>query len=165
VRARRSRVFSGDLFPNYSRQFFSAVRKAPNLKWLHAFNVGVDHPIYTEMLGRGVRVTTSAGSTADPIAQTAITGLLMLARPFQQWLTNQRERRWEPIRTELPGICADRPPSSSASATSGNEIARLARALGLIVIGIRRSPRKPDDPVDELYPPERCTTCCRARTG
>src|SRR6476646_7924992 len=41
--------FSGDVFPDHSRQFFSAVRKAPHLKWLHAFNVGVDHPIYAEL--------------------------------------------------------------------------------------------------------------------
>ena len=46
----------------------------------------MDHPIYTEMLGRGVRLTTSSGSTAEPIAQTAITGLLMLARNFPRWL-------------------------------------------------------------------------------
>src|SRR5687767_1361833 len=72
--------FSLDVSPDHSRQFFSAVRKAPLLKWLHVFNVGVDHPVFTEILGRGVRVTTSAGSSAPPIAQTAITGLLMLAR-------------------------------------------------------------------------------------
>jgi len=148
-------LFSGDVFPNYSRQFFSAVRKAPDLKWLHAFNVGVDHPIYTEMLDRGVRVTTSAGSTADPIAQTAITGLLMLARPFQQWLTAQRERRWEPIRTHLPRDLRGQTAIVIGLGHIGSEIARLARAFGLIVIGIRRSPRNPDDPVDELYPPER----------
>src|SRR5688572_15661679 len=58
--------FSNDIFPTYSRQFFSTVRKAPALQWLHVFNAGVDHPIYTEMLQRGVRLTTSAGSTAVP---------------------------------------------------------------------------------------------------
>jgi hypothetical protein len=29
--------FSEDIFPDYSRQFFSAVRKAPRLDWLHVF--------------------------------------------------------------------------------------------------------------------------------
>src|SRR5688500_11151834 len=32
--------FSTDIFPDRSRQFFSAVRKAPGLTWLHVFNVG-----------------------------------------------------------------------------------------------------------------------------
>src|SRR5689334_12198209 len=52
--------FSIDVNPHHARQFFSAVRKAPKLKWMHLFNVGVDHPVFTEMLGRGVRLTTSA---------------------------------------------------------------------------------------------------------
>ena len=101
ARALEVAFFSGDVFPDGSRQFFSAVRKAPRLKWLHAFNAGVDHPIYAELLERGVRVTTSAGSAAEPIAQTAIMGLLALARGFPRWLVNQRGRHWSPERQRL----------------------------------------------------------------
>ena len=145
--------FSLDVFPDYSRQFFSAVRKAPQLKWLHAFNVGVDHPIFTELLGRGVRVTTSAGSTAVPIAQTAIMGLLALARGFPRWLAAQRGRQWNPERKLLPPDLNTQTAVVIGLGRIGAEIARLARALGLKVIGIRRSPRRTDDPVDELHPP------------
>jgi len=89
--------FSGDVYPDYSRQFFSAARKASNLKWLHVFNAGVDHPIYSEMLARGVRLTTSSGSTAAAVAQTAIAGLLILARNFPHWIAAQRHRAWQPM--------------------------------------------------------------------
>lgn len=145
--------FSGDVFPDYSRQFFSAVRKAPQLKWLHAFNVGVDHPIYDELLARGVRVTTSAGSTAEPIAQTAITGLLALARGFPRWMVAQRSRKWDPERKLLPRDLRGQTAVVVGLGRIGAEIARLARALGLTAIGIRRSPRRAEDPVDELHPP------------
>ena len=145
--------FSGDIFPDYSRQFFSAARKAPQLRWLHAFNVGVDHPIYTELLGRGVRVTTSAGSTAEPIAQTAIMGLLALARGFPRWLVAQRARQWNPERKALPRDLHTQTAVVVGLGKIGAEIARLARALGLKVIGIRHSPRRPGDPVDDLHPP------------
>jgi D-2-hydroxyacid dehydrogenase (NADP+) len=148
--------FSADVFPKYSRQFFSSVRKAPGLKWLHVFNAGVDHPIYTEMLQRGVRLTTSAGSTAAPIAQTAITGLLMLARNFPRWFTAQHERRWDPMRVpDFPRDLVGQTALVYGLGSIGSEIARLARALGLKVIGIRRSPQQPDDPVDELHPPQK----------
>lgn len=148
--------FSADVFPQYSRQFFSTVRKAPRLQWLHVFNAGVDHPIYSEMLARGVRLTTSAGSTAIPIAQTAITGLLMLARNFPRWLAAQRERRWDPARTaEFPRDLVGQTALIYGLGSIGSEIARLARALGLKVIGIRRSPQRPGDPVDELHPPQK----------
>ena len=146
--------FSSDVFPDYSRQFFSAVRKAPGLRWLHVFNVGVDHPIYTEMLGRGVRLTTSAGSTAVPIAQTAIMALLALARGLPRWSAAQRERRWDPVRAEpLPRDLAGQTLVIVGVGSIGAEIARLSRALGLRVIGVRRTPQGPGDPVDELHPP------------
>ena len=147
--------FSQDNFPDYSRQFFSAARKARNLKWLHAFNVGVDHPIYTEMLERGVRITTSAGTTAEPIAQTALTGMLMLSRGFPHWLKAQREHRWDPVRLQqsprdLPGQTV----LVVGMGGIGAAFARLARALGMRVIGVRRQPKKADDPVDEMHTPD-----------
>lgn len=148
--------FSADVFPKFSRQFFSALRKAPQLQWLHVFNAGVDHPIYAEMLQRGARLTTSAGTTAEPIAQTAIAGLLMLARNFPHWLQAQHARRWDPVRfgERIPRDLSSQTLIVYGLGSIGSEIARLARALGLKVIGIRRSPIRPDDPVDELHPPQ-----------
>jgi len=147
--------FSSDVIPQHGRQFFSTVRKAPALKWLHVFNAGVDHPIFSEMLARGVRLSTSAGSTAVPIAQTAITGLLMLARNVPRWLRAQQERRWDPMRSpDFPRDLVGQTVVVYGLGSIGSEIARLARVLGLRVLGIRRSPSRPGDPVDELHPPE-----------
>ena len=145
--------FSGDVFPDHSRQFFSAVRKAPRLQWLHVFNVGVDHPIYTEMLERGVRLTTSSGSASVAIAQTAIMGLMALARGFLPWLTAQRAGKWEQDRETLPRDLQGQTAVVLGVGKIGSEFARLARALGLKVIGVRRGPRRADDPVDELHTP------------
>jgi D-2-hydroxyacid dehydrogenase (NADP+) len=146
--------FSSDVFPDHSRQFFSTVRKAPRIAWLHAFNVGVDHPIYTELLQRGVRLTTSAGSTAGPIAQTAIMGLLALARGLPNWWAAQARREWSPIKNSAaPRDLEGQTAVIVGLGKIGAEIARLARALGLNVIGVRRGPRRAEDPVDELHPP------------
>ena len=146
--------FSGDVFPDYSRQFFSAVRKAPKLAWLHVFNVGVDHPVYAEMLARGVRLTTSAGSATEPIAHTAIAGLLMLARNFPRWIADQRERRWDPMRPpDVPRDLSGQTAVILGLGSIGREIARLAKAFGLHVIGVRRSAAAADAFVDELHEP------------
>jgi phosphoglycerate dehydrogenase-like enzyme len=148
--------FSSDVFPDFSRQFFSAARKAPGLKWLHVFNTGVDHPIYSEMLTRGIRLTTSSGSTAEPIAHTAIAGLLMLARNFPRWLAAQKRHAWDPMRgPESPGDLKGQTLLILGLGKIGREIARLARALGLHVIGVKRSGPQPDDDIDELHPPAR----------
>lgn len=147
--------FSSDVIPQHGRQFFSTVRKAPALKWLHVFNAGVDHPIFSEMLERGARLSTSAGTTAVPIAQTAIAGLLMLARNVPRWIRAQQEHHWNPMRVpDVPRDLAGQTVLIYGLGSIGREIARLAQALELKVIGIRRSPPQPGDPVDELHPPE-----------
>jgi phosphoglycerate dehydrogenase-like enzyme len=151
--------FSEDVFPDFSRQFFSAVRKASALKWMHVFNAGVDHPIYTEMLARGVRLTTSSGSTAEPIAHTAITALLMLARNFPRWLEGQSKRTWNPMRVpNMPRDLNEQRVLILGLGQIGNEIARLARALGMHVTAVRRSAKTPADDVDALYPPAQLAT-------
>ena len=48
-----------------------------------------------------MRLTTSSGSTAEPVAQSAIAALLMLARHFPRWLAAQREVRGEVERLDL----------------------------------------------------------------
>jgi phosphoglycerate dehydrogenase-like enzyme len=148
--------FSEDIYPDHSRQFFSAVRKAPRLKWMHTFAAGVDHAVYVELLKRGVRLTGSSGAAAQPIAQTAIMGMLALARRLPRWLAAQRRHEWDPLRGQ------DRMPVDLSEQTAlvvglgriGAGIARLARAFGLHVVGVRRGPRRSEDPVDELHPPQ-----------
>jgi phosphoglycerate dehydrogenase-like enzyme len=147
--------YTRDIMETRARSFFSAVRKAPNLRWLQTFNAGVDHPIFSELLERGIRVTTAAGTAAVPIAQCAITGLLMLARGFPAWIQGQQARVWAPMRgDDQPADIAGQTLCVLGLGGIGREIARLGQALGLTVIGIRRSPRTAADPVDQLHPPQ-----------
>jgi D-2-hydroxyacid dehydrogenase (NADP+) len=144
--------FSLDIFPTYSRGFFGAVQGAPNLKWLHVQNAGVDNPVFSRILERGVRISTSSGSTAMPIAQSVIGGMLMLSRPFLAWDESRRRRAWEPVATIPPDLAGQNMTVVGLGAI-GSEIARLARAIGLEVTGVRRSPHRAGDPVDRVVAP------------
>jgi D-2-hydroxyacid dehydrogenase (NADP+) len=146
--------FSLDIFPNSSRSFFDAVQAAPNLHWVHVMSAGVDHPAFQRLLARGIRMTTSSGSTAKPIAQSVIGGMLMLSRGFLTWAEAQRRHAWEPIRGEAtPRDLVGQTMTVVGLGAIGAEIARIAAAIGLEVIGVRRSPWKEGDPVTELVPP------------
>jgi len=146
--------FSGDVYPEYSRSFFAATQGAPNLRWLHTFNAGVDNPVFRRFLDRGVVLSTSSGSTAQPIAQSVIGGMLMLARPFLRWADAQRRRAWEPVpASEAPADLAGQRMTVVGLGAIGSEVARLARAFGLEVTGVRRSPRREGDPVERVVPP------------
>ena len=146
--------FSGDVYPVFPKQFFSATRKAPGLKWLQVFNAGVDHPVFATILERGVRLTTAAGSTAEPIAQTAIAGMLYLARNLPRWIASQRSHRWEPMRApDLPRDLRGQVMVVYGLGQIGTEIARLARALGLYVVGVRRNAGTAGH-ADEIHTPD-----------
>jgi phosphoglycerate dehydrogenase-like enzyme len=146
--------FSADIFPERSRAFFAAVQTAPNLKWVHTFNAGTDNPVFGRIRDAGARLTTSSGSTAAPIAQTAIAGLLMLARGFPGWLESQRRREWQPQST-IPADIAGQSMVVVGLGAIGMEIARLGQALGLHVTGVRRTPASGDEAVDALIHPDR----------
>jgi phosphoglycerate dehydrogenase-like enzyme len=145
--------FSGDIYPERSRAFFAAVQGAPNLRWLHTFNAGTDNAVFIRIREAGARLTTSSGSTAVPIAQTVITGLLMLARRFPAWLQAQHDNEWRPQRSVPPDLAGQVLVVVGLGAI-GLEIARLGRSLGLHVVGVRRSPARGDEPVDELAHPD-----------
>jgi len=146
--------FSVDVFPKFGKQFFSATRKATGLQWMQVFNAGVDHPVFASVLERGVRLTTSSGTAAEPIAQTAIAGMLILARNFPRWLAGQREHRWDPMPpADFPRDLRGQTMLVYGLGAIGVEIARLARLLGLKIIGVRRSPARVEH-VDEMHTPD-----------
>jgi phosphoglycerate dehydrogenase-like enzyme len=110
--------------------------------------------VFQAMLDRGVLLTNSAGANAVPIAQTLITGLLMLARGFPHWLDAQSRRAWE-SQPSVPRGLDEQTLVVVGLGAIGSEIARLGRELGLYTVGVRRSPARDGDPVDELVPPAR----------
>lgn len=149
--------FHGDFRsdPGYTRRFFGTALHAPGLRWMHLPNSGVDDPVFARLLAKGVRLTSSPGAAAEPIAHSAVAGMLALSRGFPHWIAAQQRHAWEehpPERT--PRDLRGQTLVLLGVGAIGSRIGRLARALGLHVIGVRRSPRD-DDAVDESHPPEK----------
>ena len=136
------------------RSFGDTLTAAKNLKWAHFHSTAIEqHPFVSPLLARGVKLTTSAGSNGEPVAQTAIASLLMLARGFPHWLDAQRRRSWEPVRgAAQPADLRGQTILVVGMGNIGRPIAAFAQALGMHVIGIRRSARTPEDPVHEMHP-------------
>jgi len=142
-------------FSEQYRAFGETLTAAPNLKWVHFVNTGVDqHAFLQNLIDRRVRLTTSAGSNGEPVAQTAICGLLMLARRFTHWWAAQGRREWAPLRGDaVPREIPVQTALIVGVGTVGAAVARFCQALGVYVIGVRRSPRRADDPVHEMHTP------------
>lgn len=140
--------------PRLERRGFGTARRAPNLEWLHIGFAGTDTPIFRELMDRGVTVTNSSGAAAEPIAQTAIAGMLALNREFPRWAELQRRHEWKRQQHAPPDLRGQTMVVVGLGAI-GEHIARFARAFGLHVIGVRRTPASPADGIDEWAPPER----------
>ena len=136
--------------------FEHAMGAAPNLRWVHFVTWGMNpHPWVAPLLERGVRMSTSTGSNAEPVAQIALMGLLLMARRAHVWIRGQQQHQWLPHRgQDVPPDIAGQTAVIVGLGAVGTRVARYAKMLGLHVIGVRRSPLEPDDPVDELVTPE-----------
>jgi phosphoglycerate dehydrogenase-like enzyme len=141
-------------FSPLNDSFIAAVGAATNLKWVHFITAAIEHfPFVTALHQRGVRLTHSAGSNGEPVAQTALGGLLMLARGFPHWWAAQGRREWAPLRGEaVPPDLAGQTVLIIGLGTIGATLARFCRALGMRVVGVRRTPG-PVAAVDELHVP------------
>lgn len=148
--------FSGDLYPDRTRDAAIAALKAEGLRWLHSFSAGVDNPFFQILIDRGVRLTTSSGAHAVPIAHTVMLYALALSRDLTGWLKDQAAKTWAPrdiedLQGQTLGVVGLGP--------IGLEVARLGSAFGMRVIGVRRTPRGdepcetwPIDRIDDLWP-------------
>lgn len=146
--------------PGGTRKILGAALRAPKLQWLHLGHSGADDPAFQTLMDRGVVITNSAGVNAEPIAQSAIAGLLALNRGLPAWLDAQRRRAWEPDPSGLPPEQLPRELRGQTMVvfglgSIGRFVAQFARAFGIFVIGVRRTPAGPEDGIDEWVPPDR----------
>ena len=128
-----------------TQQVYDLLRSGPRMRWVHIHSAGADRPVYVELRGRGVQVTTSSGANAPVVAQTALLGLLALARQWPRLLSAQREHRWAPlIATGLPRDLQGQTAVIVGWGPVGQEIGRLLGALGLDLVVVRRQASESD---------------------
>lgn len=121
-------------------RFYTAMLQAPSLRWVHVHSAGADRPVYVQLRERGVEVSTSSGANAAVVAQTALAGLLALARHFPQLIAAQRERRWAPlIASGLPRDLQGQTATIVGWGPIGQQIGAVLRVLGLHVVVVRQS--------------------------
>jgi D-2-hydroxyacid dehydrogenase (NADP+) len=122
-----------------ARAYWSLVDAAPNLRWLQLVSAGLDHPAYQPSKQRGIRISTAAGTNAEPVALNGLAGLLMLSRGFPHWLRAQQQKVWAPIRdSDLPRDLGGQTALIVGMGHIGTRLARGLQALGVHTIGLRR---------------------------
>lgn len=123
-----------------TQRMYDALRAAAKLQWVHIHSAGTDRPVYLELRQRGVTIATSSAANAPVVAQTALLGLLALARHWPKLIAAQREHRWAPLFAS--GLPRDLQGATAVIVGWGRvaqELGRLLRAIGLRLVVVRRS--------------------------
>jgi phosphoglycerate dehydrogenase-like enzyme len=91
-------------------------------------------------MARGVTVTSSSGASASLVAQTALTGLLSLARRFPQLAAAQRAHVWAPfMKVGLPPDLEGQTATIVGWGPIGQKLGAWLGALGLKIVVVRQS--------------------------
>jgi phosphoglycerate dehydrogenase-like enzyme len=121
-----------------SRLTPQALMAAPLLRWAHSPAAGVGGMLFPAMKASPVIMTNSRGMSSVAVAEHALMLVLASARRLPEAVRAQDARRW--ICDELSGLRTIRGLTLGivGLGSIGRELARLASALGMTVIGTRQ---------------------------
>jgi phosphoglycerate dehydrogenase-like enzyme len=146
--------------------------RSPRLRWFHQRPAGASNLRVGDLWGSDVIVTTSrgAGSTLA-MAEYAIAGMLHFAKSLDRALSDRDagrfdHRAYRPLLIEGKTLCV------IGAGGIGREVGRLGAALGMRVVGIRRTPAgalppgftamvEPDDVDRFLAESDFVAVCCQ----
>lgn len=121
------------------------------LRWAQAMSAGVEGWLALPDLPPSLTLTCARGTHTESMPENILGALFYVAKPYALAVENQKRSTWvhtvaQPLTGKTLGILG--------LGAIGAEVARLASALGMRVIGTRRRPA-PMANVAEILPPER----------
>jgi len=115
-------------------------------RWVHSLAAGVEGILTPEFVASPVPLTNAAGVFAEALGEYAITAVLYFAKNMPLMTGNQRAHRWEWLTVEM---VRGKTLGVIGYGGIGRESARLAAALGMRVIALRRRPQTGRDEIAE----------------
>ncbi|MBS0541213.1 MAG: D-2-hydroxyacid dehydrogenase [Proteobacteria bacterium] len=117
------------------------------LRWAQAMSAGVDGWFALPDLPKDLTLTCARGTHTESMPENIMAGLFYVAKPYAVAAANQRQSKWvntvpQPLTGKTLGILG--------LGAIGSEVARMAKAFGMKVIGTKRRPQKMDN-VDEMF--------------
>ncbi len=123
----------------------------PKLRWAQALTAGVEGWLALPDLPARLTLTCARGTHRDSMPENILGALFHLTKPYAAVVQDQKEHKWtrrmaQPLNGKTLGILG--------LGAVGQEVAHLASALRMRVIGTKRRPQAVAG-VDQVFPPER----------
>ena len=128
--------------------------RMPNLRWAQALTAGVEGWLALPDLPPKLTLTCARGTHRESMPENILGALFYLTKPYCACVADQKQSKWTrrvatPLTGQTLGILG--------LGAVGQDVARLASALGMRVIGTKRNPA-PIEGVAQVLPPERIDT-------
>lgn len=135
----------------------SQISLGTRLKLIQVQSAGVDHMLSPELTQSPTRLCTASGIHSETIAEHVLGMMLSLVRGYPSHIQNQQKRLWNPREPEL---LQGKTLGIIGFGAIGQAIGLRARAFGMKVIGVRKTPSQSpaahevwaDERIDELLP-------------
>ncbi|PLS17665.1 hydroxyacid dehydrogenase [Bacillus sp. M6-12] len=118
------------------------------LRWVQSWSAGVNSLPLKELAARNIYLTNASGVHAYPISETIFALMLSLTRKIHAYVRNQQSKTWNHSGMKLE--IHEKTIGIIGVGAIGRETAKIAKAFGMNVIGIRHSGQSEQN-VDEMY--------------
>jgi phosphoglycerate dehydrogenase-like enzyme len=127
--------------------------RMPNLRWAQALTAGVEGWLALPDLPPNLTLTCARGTHRESMPENIMGALFYLTKPYAACVADQKQSKWTrrvatPLSGQTLGILG--------LGAVGQDVARLATALGMKVLGTKRNVT-PLPGLAEVLPPERTT--------
>ncbi|MFA9516130.1 D-2-hydroxyacid dehydrogenase [Halopenitus sp. H-Gu1] len=121
--------------------------------WIHCVLAGVDAFPLAALEAQSIALTNSTGIHGDAVGETVLGYMLQFARRLHRHRDAEDAREWEYPDWNVPFTLRGETVCVVGLGTLGRGVAARADAVGMDVVGVRRTPT-PVEHVDRLYTPD-----------
>jgi D-2-hydroxyacid dehydrogenase (NADP+) len=121
--------------------------------WVHCIRAGYDAFDMDAYRSAGVPITNSTGIHGTTVSEVALGYMLSFARLFHVYRDQQNETNWYAPEYDRPFTVENERVCVLGLGTIGKGVAKRADALGMDVVGVRRS-NEPVAGISSLYQPD-----------
>lgn len=129
------------------------IARARRLRWIHSTAAAVHALMSSELRASDIVVTNARAVHGPVVAEHALALMFAMAKRLPQAALFQSQKHW--AQREIGALQTRELRESTVTivgmGTIGSELARLAKALGMRVIGVRRNPVRGGNSADEVY--------------
>lgn len=142
-------LIDAEIISGWSEGFDTAfLNSSPKLRWIHSWGAGVETIPKKTLKDRDIILTNSSGVHSYPISESVFAMMLSLTKKLHKYMRSQINKEWRPESSllEMHGKTI----GILGIGDIGLEVAKLAKAFNMEVLGYRRS-GQPINGVDTMF--------------